>query len=152
MPASKRRRTPGETPELVVETPRSGAASRELWKGLISFNRKTAGPFRYGRAVITARSSKGRLLGGVIVESYWRETYVELLWVAEKSRHTGLGSRLLRKAEEIAKRRGSRLVHLNTFSFQAPRFYTAQGYRRFGRLHGSPAGQSRHYFVKYLRA
>jgi GNAT superfamily N-acetyltransferase len=152
MPASKRPRTPGATPKLVVEPPHSGAVSRQLWNGLLSYNRKKAGAARYRRTVITARSAKGRLLGGVIVESYWRETYVELLWVSEKSRHTGLGSRLLRKAEEMAKRRGSRLIHLNTFSFQAPRFYAAQGYRRFGRLHGSPAGESRHYFVKYLRA
>ena len=148
----RNRRTPASTPQLVVERSHSGTVSRELWKGLISFNRKKAGASRYRRTVISARSPKGRLLGGVIVESYWRETYVELLWVSEKSRGTGLGSRLLRKAEDLARRHGSRLIHLNTFSFQAPRFYQAQGYRRFGRLRGSPAGHSRHYFVKQLPA
>jgi len=152
MPPSKRRRTPGSTPRLVVERSRSGAVSRELWKGLIAFNLKQAGASRYRRTVISARGPQRRLLGGVILESYWRETYVELLWVAAKSRGTGLGSRLLRKAESLARRHGSRMVHLNTFSFQAPRFYQAHGYRRFGRLRGSPAGHSRHYFVKYLPA
>lgn len=107
---------------------------------------------RYRRAVISARNAKGRLLGGLILESYWRESYVELLWVSAKSRGTGLGSRLLQRAEDVARRRGSRMIHLNTFSFQAPQFYEGHGYRRFGRLAGSPAGQSRHYFVKYLRS
>ncbi len=110
------------------------------------------GPSGYRRTVISARSSQGRLLGGLILESYWRESYVELLWISAKSRKTGLGSQLLKKAEEFARRRGSRMIHLNTFSFQAPRFYEGHGYRRFGRLAGSPAGHSRHYFVKYLRS
>jgi GNAT superfamily N-acetyltransferase len=140
------------TPQLVIERSRSGAVSRELWKGLIAFNRKKAGSLHYRRTVISARSPKGQLLGGLILESYWRESYVELLWVSTKSRSTGLGGLLLRKAEDLAWRRGSRIIHLNTFSFQAPRFYEAHGYRRFGRLTGSPAGHSRHYFVKYLRA
>jgi GNAT superfamily N-acetyltransferase len=142
----------GPTPRLVIERARSRAVSRELWRGLIAFNRQQTGPLRYRRTVISARSPQGRLLGGLILESYWRESYVELLWVAAKSRGTGLGSRLLQRAEDLARRRGSRMIHLNTFSFQAPRFYEAHGYRRFGRLSGSPAGHSRHYFVKYLRA
>jgi len=110
------------------------------------------GPSHYRRTVISARNPKGRLLGGLILESYWRESYVELLWVSAKVRGMGLGSQLLRRAEDLARRRGSRMIHLNTFSFQAPRFYEGLGYRRFGRLTGSPTGHSRHYFVKYLRA
>jgi hypothetical protein len=43
------------------------------------------------------------------------------------------------------------MIHLNTFSFQAPGFYQKHGYRRFGRLSGSPEGASRHYYVKRLR-
>jgi len=145
------RKVSRSTPQLVIERSRSGSVSRELWKGLIAFNRKKVGSPHYRRTVISARSPKGRLLGGVILESYWRESYVELLWVSAKSRGTGLGSLLLRKAEGLAVRRGSRVIHLNTFSFQAPGFYKAHGYRRFGGLTGSPAGHSRHYFVKYLR-
>jgi len=141
----------GSTARLVIERSRSGSVSRELWRGLIAFNRRKVGSSRYRRTVISARNAKGRLLGGLILESYWRESYVELLWVSSRSRGTGLGSRLLERAEDLARRRGSRMIHLNTFSFQAPRFYEGNGYRRFGRLTGSPAGQSRHYFVKYLR-
>jgi hypothetical protein len=41
---------------------------------------------------------------------------------------------------------------VNTYSFQAPRFYEKQGYRRFGRISGSPKGESRYFYVKRLRA
>ena len=35
------------------------------------------GPLRYTRKVLTVRAAKGRLLGGLILQSYFRERYVE---------------------------------------------------------------------------
>jgi GNAT superfamily N-acetyltransferase len=70
--------------------------------------------------------------------------------VSPKARGQGLGQALLAKAEGLARRRGSRLIHLNTYSFQAPQFYERHGYRRFGSLSGSPKGARRHFYVKRL--
>jgi GNAT superfamily N-acetyltransferase len=136
---------------IKAERSRSAAVSRELWKGLVKFNREQAGPLAYSRKVLSVRDSKGRLLGGLILQSYWRESYIELLWLAARARGTGIGSRLIKEAERHARRRGSRLIHLNTFSFQAPGFYEKQGYRRFGGISGSPKGEHRHFYVKRLR-
>jgi len=138
-------------PRIGVERANAPAVSRALWRGLIKFNVGQAGPINYERTVMSARGASGRLLGGLILESYWRESYVELLWLSARSRKAGLGSRLLEEAERFARRRGSRIIHLNTYSFQAPGFYERHGYRRFGRLSGSPEGASRYYYVKRLR-
>ena len=136
---------------IVVERGKnSGAASRELWAGLIRFNRKQAGPLRYTRAVLGVRDVRGRLIGGLILQSYWKESYVELLWLSEKARRLGIGRRLVQEAERRARRRGSLLMHLNTYSFQAPGFYEKQGFKRFGGMEGSPRGASRHFYVKRL--
>jgi GNAT superfamily N-acetyltransferase len=138
-------------PRVVAERSHAAAVSRELWKGLVTFNRAQAGPLRYNRTVLSVRDDRGRLLGGLILQSYWRESYIELLWLSARARRTGVGSRLVEEAERRARRRGSRLIHLNTFSFQAPRFYEKLGYRRFGGMSGSPQGESRHFYVKRLR-
>ena len=140
-----------KTTRIAAEHSDQAAVSRALWKGLVSFNRKQAGPLRYKRTVLSARDARGRLLGGLILQSYWRETYIELLWLSARARRDGLGSRLIKEAERRAQRRGSCLIHLNTFSFQAPGFYEKQGYRRFGGMKGSPRGESRHFYVKRLR-
>jgi len=137
---------------IKAERSRSAVVSRELWKGLVKFNREQAGPLSYSRKVLSVRDGKGRLLGGLILQSYWRESYIELLWLAARARKAGIGSRLIEEAERHARRRGSRLIHLNTFSFQAPGFYEKQGYRRFGGMSGSPKGEQRHFYVKRLRA
>ena len=137
---------------VVAERSNAAAVSRELWKGLVRFNRAQAGPLRYRRTVLSVRDDKGRLLGGLILQSYWRESYIELLWLSARARGSGVGSKLIKEAERRAKRRGSRLIHLNTFSFQAPGFYEKQGYTRFGGMAGSPKGESRHFYVKRLGA
>jgi ribosomal protein S18 acetylase RimI-like enzyme len=137
---------------VVVERSNAAKASRELWNGLVKFNRQQAGPLRYSRTVLSVRDGKKRLLGGLILQSYWRESYIELLWLSAGARDSGFGRRLIQEAERHARRRGSRLIHLNTYSFQAPGFYEKQGYRRFGGMSGSPRGESRHFYVKRLRA
>lgn len=127
------------------------ATAKTLWRGLIGFNRRQAGPLRYSRVVLSARDSKGRVLGGLILQSYWKESYIELLWLTQRARGAGLGESLIKEAERRARARGSSLIHLNTYSFQAPGFYARQGYRRFGSFAGSPQGASRYFYVKRLR-
>jgi GNAT superfamily N-acetyltransferase len=141
-------------PRIAVERRNTARASRQLWAGLLRYNRAEAGPFRYSRQVICARDSKekgpGRILGGVILQHYWKETYVELLWLSGKLRRKGVGSELIREAERQARKRGSVLMHLTTYSFQAPRFYEKLGFRRIGTMRGSPKGASRHFYAKAL--
>jgi hypothetical protein len=43
-------------------------------------------------------------------------------------------------------------MHLSTYSFQAPGIYEKLGFRRVGGMSGSPAGESRHFYVKRLSA
>ena len=140
------------TPRIAVERSNPAAVARALWKGLVQFNREAVGPLRYSRKVVTVRGAKGRVLGGLILESYLRESYVELLWLSAQARGARLGTRLLKAAERLALERGSVLIHLNTYSFQAAGFYEKNGYRRFGSISGSPAGGSRHFYLKRLRA
>ena len=136
---------------IVAATRDKRAASRRLWNGLIRYNRRTAGPFHYTRTVLTVRGARGAILGGLILQSYWKESYVELLWLSDRARRQGWGRRLMDEAERRAKKRGSLLMHLNTYSFQAPGFYEKLGFRRVGGMSGSPAGASRHFYVKELR-
>jgi GNAT superfamily N-acetyltransferase len=136
---------------VVVERTQASKASHEIWKGLLRFNREQVGQTRYKRHVLGARDAKGHLLGGLILQSYWRESYIEAFWLSARARRSGVGSQLIQEAERLARKRGSRLIHLNTYSFQAPRFYEKQGFRRFGSISGSPKGESRHFYVKRLK-
>ena len=87
---------------IAAEGKNSAAASRQLWSGLVRFNRITAGPLRYTRTVLTVRDAAGKIHGGLILQSYWKESYVELLWLSEPARRGGLGRKLMQEAERRA--------------------------------------------------
>jgi GNAT superfamily N-acetyltransferase len=74
--------------------------------------------------------------------------FVNWLWVAEPYRKHGVGSQLMTGAEEFARAQGCRGAYLDTFTFQAPKFYERLGYREFGRLNDFPPGHSRIWFSK----
>ena len=77
--------------------------------------------------------------------------FVNWLWVADSYRKHGVGSQLMGGAEAAARAQGCRAAYLDTFTFQAPKFYERLGYREFGRLNDFPPGHARIWFSKALR-
>jgi GNAT superfamily N-acetyltransferase len=75
---------------------------------------------------------------------------IKTLWIVESERGKGLGSQLLSMAEEEARRRGCRVVHLASFTFQAPGFYARHGFEEFARLEDLPAGHANVFMIKRL--
>jgi ribosomal protein S18 acetylase RimI-like enzyme len=126
-----------------------GPAKRELFKAMRAFNAAAVGKSDYRSMALTVRH-KGKIVGGLVGETYWGWMYVNVLWVSEKYRGKGLGRSLMQKAETEARKRGIRHVYLDSFSFQAPSFYVKLGYREFARLKGYPAGHDRVSLTKAL--
>ena len=61
---------------------------------------------------------------------YWLQ--VEVLFVDESLRGTGIGSALFIEAEQQAQKLGEKNVSLTTFEWQAPGFYLRHGYEEEG--------------------
>jgi GNAT superfamily N-acetyltransferase len=135
---------------VLITTEPTQEQATEIWKGLRDFNRSRAGDIGYTPLLLELRDDTGNLSGGLIAKIYYGWLFVEVLWVAENARGTGLGARLLREAEEQARARGCRHAWLDSFSFQAPGFYLRQGYVQFGELAEYPPGHTRQFFTKAL--
>ena len=80
----------------------------------------------------------------------WNVVYVDTLWVDSSYRGKKLGSLLLEEVENDAKSKGAKLIHLDTFDFQAKEFYEKQGYIVFGILENCPEKHYRYYLKKVL--
>jgi ribosomal protein S18 acetylase RimI-like enzyme len=126
-----------------------GPVKREIGRALRAYNLAAGGRPDYRTLALTIRD-KGRIVGGLVAETYWGWMYVNVLWVAEHHRGKGWGQSLLRKAEAEARKRGVRNIFLDSFTFQAPKFYAKLGYREFGRLKEFPAGSDRIWMTKAL--
>jgi GNAT superfamily N-acetyltransferase len=126
-----------------------GPAKREIGKALRAYNHAAVGRADYRPLAVTVRD-RGKIVGGVVAETFFGWMFVNMLWVSEAHRGQGWGRSLMEAAEAEARKRGVRNVYLDSFSFQAPKFYAKLGYREFGRLNGFPSGHSRHWMTKAL--
>ncbi len=135
--------------DYIVEDEPAPNHVRQLVAGLVHFND--------GRAEAENRSPLGvfarrgdEILGGVDGYTHWQWLYVSHLWVRDDMRGEGVGRHLMTTIEHRAWRRGCCGSWLDTFSFQAPDFYEAIGYRRFGELPDFPPGSHRYFLWKRL--
>jgi GNAT superfamily N-acetyltransferase len=65
-------------------------------------------------------------------------------------RETGYGKLLLSEAENKAKELGYKIIHLDTFEFQAPNFYKRMGYVLCGTIENCPEGYNWYHFYKRI--
>ncbi|RFM21303.1 GNAT family N-acetyltransferase [Clostridium botulinum] len=94
--------------------------------------------------------TNGEIIAGILSKMYcWNCIYIDVLWIKEQYRKDGLGTKLLKEVEKIAKEKDCHLIHLDTFDFQAKDFYIKHGYEIFGILDQCPENHKR-YFMKKI--
>ena len=90
-------------------------------------------------------------IGGVLAGiGYWNGLEIKILWVKETHRKKGIGTKLLKYTEKIAKEKGAYISMIDTFDFQAENFYLKNGYNPIGEIKDFPKGHRRIYFSKTL--
>jgi GNAT superfamily N-acetyltransferase len=122
----------------------SAAQLAAIDAGLGAFNEAVAELANVRRLVVTAHDQAGAIQGGALGRTWGECCELLQLWVADPVRGQGLGRGLLQRFEREARARGCTLVYLDTFSFQAPAFYEALGYRAVLETRGFTGG-----IVKY---
>lgn len=89
-----------------------------------------------------------KMVGGITGHSYWNIMHVDFFWIDESLRGEGQGTILLARMEEMAKKEKCKVIHLETFSFQAPKFYEKNGYTQFGKIENVPVENCDYFFFK----
>ena len=137
-------------PRIDIDENPDPALRDAILKPLRAFNESQIGPIKAEHLAIALRDDEGAVTGGLWGYSVAGWMFVDLLSVPEAYRGQGLGSGLLRRAEQIAGKRGCIGVWLHTGTFQAPGFYEKQGYTAFGTIPDYPLGHATVYFMKRL--
>lgn len=123
---------------------------KALIEGMLSHHTSKGHPRKSETFSIFLKDSTEKVLGGIILCVLWKGMEIQTLCVDESIRKQGWGQKLLKAAEEEAIKRGCTLAYTNTFSWQAPEFYTKFGYTLYGKLDGFPDGNALSYFYKRL--
>ncbi|NMH64994.1 GNAT family N-acetyltransferase [Shewanella salipaludis] len=97
---------------------------------------------------LVARDRDGNLIGGVSGRTIYRNFLIEVAWVAKEQRNTGLGRKLMARAEAEARNRGCLVAQVDTLSVQAPGFYQKLGFATVGTVPGFEGSPARHFLLK----
>ena len=120
-------------------------------EGLAGYNKENSGTDdRRNLAVLVTDPRSGEVVGGILGRTSLGLLFIDLMFLPESLRGSGLGSRILKMAEDEGRKRGCLNAVLYTISFQAPEFYARYGWREFGRVDCKPQGTSRVFMTKAL--
>ncbi|QLE84199.1 MULTISPECIES: GNAT family N-acetyltransferase [Shewanella] len=125
------------------------AVFEQLVAGVRQFNVEHMGDEKSQPLMVVARDEHGVLIGGVAGCTIYRNYLIEVVWVAENQRGSGLGKRLMMQAEAEAKSRGCVVAQLDTLGFQAQPFYQKLGFEVVGEVPELVASPARYFMLKH---
>ncbi len=137
---------------VVTDTPQDADVAL-ISDALDRFNVDTTGiDDRRPLAVLVRDPATREVIGGLTGRTSLGLLFIDLFHLPPRLRGRGLGSEILRRAEDEARTRGCRAAVLYTISFQAPDFYRKHGWQRLGEVPCDPPGTSRVFLTKELSA
>ena len=130
------------TPEFVISTQPAAGEVQYLEDRLDEFNSYTTGIKGGEWLAIFVRDKDDRIIAGICGNTWGGCAEIRQFWIDESRRKEGLGTKLLRAAEQEARRRGCSQILLMTFSFQAPEFYARHGFEVIAVVDDYPQGHN----------
>ncbi len=139
------------TPAAIEVTDVADAeAHRAIGEGLRRYNVEQSGIDDSRPLNVVVRDPVlGTIVGGITGRTSLGLLFIDLFFLPPGSRRAGLGTRVIRAAEDEARRRGCVASVLVTINFQAPGFYERNGYRVMGAVDCLP-GVQRIFMTKRL--
>ena len=123
------------TPTVHLADPPDPVAKEAAGQALYAYNvAQTGVEDRQPIGCIATDPASGEVVGGLWGRTELGLLFLDMFFLPEALRGSGVGSRLLEQVETEARRRGCRRAVVETSSFQAPDFYRRHGYEEFGRV------------------
>ena len=135
--------------ELKLENTES-ERTHELANLIRAYNRANREPSKSEPLNIYLKDEDGNLVAGMVAETFGNWLEIEYLYVSEDLRRQGIGSKILKMAEKESRNRGCKYSFVDTFNFQAPKFYEKHGYKEVFALKKYPYIGERYYYTKEL--
>ena len=124
--------------------------THELANLIRAYNRANREPSKSEPLNIYLEDEEGNLVAGMVAETFGNWLEIEYLYVSEDLRRQEIGSKILKMAENESRNRGCKYSFVDTFNFQAPKFYEKHGYKEVFALKKYPYIGERYYYTKEL--
>lgn len=122
-----------------------------LYNGLVDFNEIFFPNFEENTFGCFLKNDEEKIIGGLAGKIIYSNMLIDYFWVEESNRLSGVGQKLIKLAEDEAKKMGVCYINLDTYSFQAPKFYEKMGFLEVGRFVNYPKnGTDKVFYQKKL--
>ena len=135
--------------ELKLENTES-ERTHELANLIRAYNRANRETSKSELLNIYLEDEEGNLVAGMVAETFGNWLEIEYLYVSDDLRGQGIGSKILEMAENESRNRGCKYSFVDTFNFQAQKFYEKHGYKEVFALKKYPYTWERYYYTKEL--
>ena len=122
------------TYKIIVDHKPNQADNDAVVEGLVVHYERLMGETRDKEFSVFLKNDLGEILGGIQAHFDTESVYIEVLWIDEKLRKQGYGTKLINAAEQEAVKHGCVSSITDTWSFQAEEFYLKNGYVRMGEI------------------
>ena len=125
---------PNAAYKIIVDHKPSQADKDAVAEGLVVEYERLMGQSRDKEFSVFLKNDSGEILGGIQAQFDSESVYLETLWVDQKLRNQGYGTKLINAAELEAIKNGCVFSTLDTWDFQAEGFYLKNGYKPIGEI------------------
>lgn len=125
---------PNAAYKIIVDHKPSQADKDAVTEGLVVEYERLMGQSRDKEFSVFLKNESGEILGGIQAQFDSESVYLETLWVDQKLRNQGYGTKLINAAEQEAIKHGCVFSTLDTWDFQAEDFYLKNGYKPMGEI------------------
>ena len=124
--------------------------TQELANLVRAYNRSNRESSKSEPLNICLEDELGNLVAGMVAETFGNWLEIEYLYVSDDLRGQGIGSKILETAENESRNRGCKYSFVDTFNFQATKFYEKHAYKEVFTLKKYPYTGERYYYTKEL--
>lgn len=125
------------------------AEKEKVYDGILEYNEKYH-QIVYRDLSCCIHNKEGEMIAGVVAILKGEYLDLQYLWVDDAYRKEGLGSKLLLEVERRGREEGANVINIETFGFQAPKFYPKHGYELFAETKHCVGAYSRYFYKKEL--
>lgn len=136
--------------QIIIDYNASSQDKMIVRNGIIQFNDKKLG-YESKSLDVFLKDEQGKIQGGILAWLDTESIYIDILWVHEKVRGQGYGTKLLKTAENAGAKNACRYCTLDTYGFQAEEFYIKNGYSKLGEIKNYIREYSRIFLRKQIQ-
>ena len=121
------------------------------WQANHAFMELATGDSNLEQPLLLIAQSDASVVGGLIAEKRLTWLRISIMAVAPNQRRQGIGTALLRAAEQWAAENGCRYLYVDTMQYQSPDFYRRAGFQVAGELPDWDShGHTKFFLMKHI--